>query len=102
MSLLDRARPASPSVSGGPGPDGARRRRGWRSRLLLGATIGFGVALRRGRHPGRADTLALRGSRVRVSGDAVPGNIDGEVVPAAASWSLRVEPQAWTMRIPAR
>jgi hypothetical protein len=39
---------------------------------------------------------------VTVVGDAVPGNVDGEVTSPSPRWSFRVEPEAWSVRLPAR
>lgn len=64
--------------------------------------LSWALDLRRGKHLDRDDTRGLRGRKVTVSGDAVPGNIDGEIVPAARRWTLRAESNAWTIRVPAR
>ncbi|WP_298330776.1 diacylglycerol kinase family protein [Haloactinopolyspora sp.] len=56
----------------------------WRARL------GFVVTLARGRHPRRPDVIVRRGHEVRVDGEPVPVNADGEVsnLEAGRSWTV--------------
>ncbi|MFA9444358.1 diacylglycerol kinase family protein [Egicoccus sp. AB-alg6-2] len=56
----------------------------------------FGLALQRGTHLERDDVLLLRGRRVRVQGDALRDDVDGELgEPSDAPRTWQVEPGAW-------
>jgi len=57
----------------------------------------FGVALERGTHLRRDDVVAATGTVVRISGDAVAHNVDGELEPAVAERTYRLLPGAWRL-----
>ncbi|MPZ86707.1 MAG: diacylglycerol kinase [Nitriliruptorales bacterium] len=61
------------------------------------ARIAFAAALRNGRHLERDDVLHRRGTRVRIAGDPVPHDMDGEVIQARRSLEYRVVPGAWQL-----
>ncbi|MFG1943846.1 diacylglycerol/lipid kinase family protein [Nonomuraea sp. NPDC048826] len=65
------------------------------------ARLAFGVLLRRGRHPERADVITVRGRGVTVEGEPVPANADGELLPAATRHAWTLHPAAWRMIVPA-
>lgn len=65
------------------------------------ARAAFGVALVRGQHPARDDVVVARGREVAVEGASIPYNVDGELSGEAGERRLRVEPGAWTVRVPA-
>ncbi|HEX8582436.1 MAG TPA: hypothetical protein VF640_08905, partial [Acidimicrobiales bacterium] len=65
------------------------------------ARVAFGAALRSGEHVDRDDVLSATGREVRIAGDPVPHNADGEVSDPVASRTYRVEPGAWTVIAPA-
>lgn len=60
----------------------------------------FGAALRKGRHLERDDVVHTTGTEVRIAGDPVRYNADGEVSDAVASRSYRVRPSAWGLFVP--
>lgn len=64
------------------------------------ARLAFGVLLRRGRHPERADVITVRGRGITVEGEPVAANADGELLPPAPlrAWTLR--PAAWSVIVP--
>lgn len=64
------------------------------------ARVAFGAALRNGEHVDRDDVLVARGREVRISGDPVPHNADGEVGDPVPDRTYRVEPGAWTVLVP--
>ncbi len=64
------------------------------------ARLGFGADLRRGAHLERDDVRHVRGRSVRISGEPIGYNTDGEIGDEAAARSLRVVPSAWTLRVP--
>jgi YegS/Rv2252/BmrU family lipid kinase len=68
----------------------------------VGATarIGFGADLRRGKHLDRDDVRHLRGRTVRLSGEAIGYNTDGEIADVAEQRSFSVVPSAWSLRLP--
>jgi diacylglycerol kinase (ATP) len=61
------------------------------------ARVAFGAALRKGEHVDREDVLTVRGAEVRVSGEAVRHNVDGEVTDEISDRAYRVEPGAWQL-----
>lgn len=65
------------------------------------ARVAFGSALRDGGHVDRDDVVTLTGREVRISGDPVPHNLDGEVSDPLPERTYRVEPGAWTVIAPA-
>lgn len=64
------------------------------------ARVGFAAALRRGEHIGRADVVHRRGKVVRVAGEAVRHNADGELTGELTERTYRVEPAAWSLIVP--
>jgi len=64
------------------------------------ARLGFGVLLRRGRHPERADVVTVRGRSVVVEGEPVAANADGELLPPAPRHAWTVRHGAWRMIVP--
>lgn len=58
----------------------------------------FARALRAGEHCERDDVRSRTGTDVRVSGDPVPHDLDGEVTPARASCTYVLQPGAWSFR----
>jgi YegS/Rv2252/BmrU family lipid kinase len=62
-----------------------------------GARVAFANALRTGDHIRRDDVAADRGVEVRISGEAVGHNADGEVDEDVRDRTYRVEPGAWTL-----
>ncbi|MDQ3146790.1 MAG: diacylglycerol kinase, partial [Actinomycetota bacterium] len=61
------------------------------------ARVAFGQALRSGRHVERDDVVSARGQVVRISGDPVGYDADGELEDDVTDRSYRVEPGAWTL-----
>jgi len=62
--------------------------------------VAFANALRTGRHVDRDDVHHARGREVRISGDPVRHNVDGEVGEEVAERTYRVVPSAWTLVTP--
>jgi YegS/Rv2252/BmrU family lipid kinase len=65
------------------------------------AKAAFAAALRAGTHLGRDDVHHLTGSRVRVSGEPVRHNADGELDAEVPDRGYRVLPAAWSLLVPA-
>ena len=65
------------------------------------AKAAFAAALRVGTHLGRDDVHHLPGSRVRVSGEPVRHNADGELDAEVPDRGYRVLPAAWSLLVPA-
>lgn len=65
------------------------------------ARAAFGAALLAGRHGERDDVLMTRGREIRIAGEAVELNADGELQPAVVARTWRVEPRAWSVLSPA-
>jgi len=61
------------------------------------ARIGFALALRRGRHPERADVVHIAGRDLEVSGGPFHVNADGELTGPVTHKRWRVVPQAWRL-----
>lgn len=61
------------------------------------ARVAFGAALRAGTHVERDDVLTARGAAVRISGDPVAHDADGELSDEVPDRTYRVEPGAWTL-----
>lgn len=61
------------------------------------ARVAFGAALRSGTHLERDDVVATSGVEVRIAGDPVTHDADGELSDEIAGRSYRVEPAAWTL-----
>lgn len=64
------------------------------------ARAAFGAALREGRHLERPDVVHRRGTQVRISGEPVRFNADGEVSEPVSDRTYRVRPHAWRLRVP--
>lgn len=64
------------------------------------ARVAFGAALREGRHLERDDVAHRRGQEVRITGEPVRFNADGEVSDATADRRYVVLPGAWRLRTP--
>jgi diacylglycerol kinase family enzyme len=61
------------------------------------ARAAFGLALRKGTHVERDDVVAARGTTVRISGDALGLDADGELEEPVADRTWRLEPGAWSL-----
>jgi diacylglycerol kinase family enzyme len=61
------------------------------------ARAAFGAALRNGSHVDRDDVVTARGTVVRISGDAVAYDADGELEDGVTDRTYRVEPGAWSL-----
>ena len=92
-----------PTIGGGaPLHPDARPDDGRLDVVAVGATepsrrLAFAAALRRGRHLERGDVGYAQGAVVRISGEAVRHNVDGEVGAPVTDRTYRVEPGAWTV-----
>ena len=64
------------------------------------ARAGFAAALRAGEHLDRPDVVHRRAAHVRVSGDPVGVNLDGELADDVAVAELRVRPGALRLARP--
>lgn len=64
------------------------------------ARIGYATALQQGRHTDRDDVVTGRGSRIVISGDDHPYNVDGELPDPRSRSEWRLLPQAWRLRHP--
>ncbi|MDQ1625536.1 MAG: hypothetical protein QOJ49_1034 [Actinomycetota bacterium] len=64
------------------------------------ARLGFAVALREGDHVERDDVVAVQGRSVSVSGEAFPGNADGELQDPVERRTWTVRPNAWALVVP--
>jgi YegS/Rv2252/BmrU family lipid kinase len=60
----------------------------------------YGMLLRRGRHGDHDQVMTLRGSRIEVSGEAIPVNADGELAEPITSRTWQVRPRAWRIVVP--
>jgi diacylglycerol kinase family enzyme len=65
------------------------------------ARAGFARALQVAEHDRRDDVLVTRARTIRVSGDMVPVNCDGELGDETADRTWRVKPAAWALLTPA-
>lgn len=66
------------------------------------ARVGYALALRRGRHTGRADVAVHRGREVTVEADEpFRVNTDGDVGGSRPARTWTVLPDAWSCRVPA-
>lgn len=59
------------------------------------ARAAFGAALRKGEHLERDDVLHRRGREVRLTGDPVPHDMDGELLEGRERVTYTVVPDAW-------
>lgn len=64
------------------------------------ARLGYGAALRAGRHVDRADVLVTSGRTVTVEGTPAELNVDGELAGRMTRRSWRVEPAGWRLLVP--
>jgi diacylglycerol kinase family enzyme len=64
------------------------------------ARVGFAAALRAGTHLERDDVHHLRGTGVRISGEPVRHNADGELDDEVTDRGYLVRPGAWSMLVP--
>ena len=64
------------------------------------ARTGFAKDLRAGEHPGRDDVRTVRGRAVRIAGEPVRHNVDGEVGDPLTEATYTVAPSAWTLLCP--
>src|SRR5690606_9970570 len=64
------------------------------------ARLAFGLQLRRGRHPERADVVTVRGRSITVEGEPAPANADGELFPPAPRRTWALHPAAWRIIVP--
>lgn len=65
------------------------------------ARVAYAAQMAVGRHVNRDDVVAVRGREVRIAGDRVPVNTDGELGDAITHQSWRVVPGAWQLYVPA-
>jgi len=63
------------------------------------ARVAFGSALRNGEHLERDDVVSVQGHEVRVAGDPVAHDADGELSDEVAERTYRIEPAAWTLLV---
>jgi diacylglycerol kinase family enzyme len=61
------------------------------------ARAAFALALRKGTHVERDDVVATRGTTVRISGDAIAYDADGELEDEVSDRSWRLLPGAWSL-----
>lgn len=61
------------------------------------ARVSFGAALRTGRHVDRDDVVTARGRVVRIAGEPVGHNADGEISEPVPERTYAVEPGAWSV-----
>lgn len=64
------------------------------------ARTAFGAALRNGRHLEREDVVHRTGTEVRIEGDPVRYNADGEVSGSVGSRTYRLRPSTWGLFVP--
>ena len=64
------------------------------------ARVAFATALRKGEHLDRDDVHHARGRQVRITGDPVAHNVDGEVGEEVPERTYRVIPAAWSVLAP--
>jgi diacylglycerol kinase family enzyme len=64
------------------------------------ARLGFAVTMPSGDHVQREDVESVRGRVVRVSGDEIPVNADGELSTGTADRTWRVHAGAWSLLVP--
>ena len=65
-----------------------------------GARVAFGQALRKGEHLERDDVVTATGREVRIAGEPVRYDADGEVSDEVTDRIYRVEPAAWRLVLP--
>ena len=64
------------------------------------ARLGFAVAMPGGEHVQREDVASVRGRVVRVSGDEIPVNADGELGASSTDRTWTVDAGAWSLLVP--
>ncbi|HVD14772.1 MAG TPA: diacylglycerol kinase family protein [Actinomycetota bacterium] len=64
------------------------------------ARVAFATALRAGTHVDRDDVHYLRGTSVRISGEPVRHNTDGELGDALTAHGYQLLPTAWSLLVP--
>lgn len=64
------------------------------------ARLGYAAHLARGKHEGRDDVIALRGTTVSVSGDSFYCSADGEIYGPERHRTWHLEPKAYSMVLP--
>ncbi len=64
------------------------------------ARVAFGAALRKGKHLDRDDVHHTRGHQVRIGGDPIRHNADGEISEELTSRTYRVVPSSWPLLMP--
>ena len=64
------------------------------------ARVAFANALRKGEHLDRDDVVSATGTRVRIAGDPVRHDADGELTDELTDRTYRVEPGAWSLVCP--
>jgi YegS/Rv2252/BmrU family lipid kinase len=95
-----------PTIGGGtPLAPGARPDDGLLDVVVVAAVgpaarVAFATALRTGAHLHRDDVHHLRGTSVRVSGEPVRHNADGELSDPVPAREYRVLPAAWSLLVP--
>lgn len=62
------------------------------------ARVAFGTAFKSGRHLERDDVLHARGREVRLAGDMVAHDVDGELLEERTDATYTVQPGAWRFR----
>lgn len=62
------------------------------------ARVAFGTAFKSGRHLERDDVLHARGRQVRVQGDLVAHDVDGELLEERRDATYTIQPGAWRFR----
>lgn len=60
----------------------------------------FGRSVRRGRHGSLPWVRVVRGRHIKVTGEPVAGNADGEIWPASPLWDVTVQPGILRLRRP--
>jgi diacylglycerol kinase family enzyme len=95
-----------PTIGGGtPLAPGARPDDGLLDVVVVAAVgpaarVAFATALRAGTHLDRDDVHHLRGTSVRVGGEPVRHNADGELSDPVPAREYRVLPAAWSLLVP--
>lgn len=64
------------------------------------ARVAFGAALKAGTHLERDDVRHARGHEVRIAGDPVPHDLDGEYLEPVPSLTYTMDPAAWRLLLP--
>jgi diacylglycerol kinase family enzyme len=97
-----------PTIGGGtPLAPGARPDDGLLDAVVVAAVgpaarVAFATALRAGTHLDRDDVQHVPGASVRISGEPVRHNTDGELSEAVTARTYQVLPAAWSLLVPPR